>query len=383
MNISIVGAGVAGSYAAYLLAKKGEEVILFDHKAPWEKPCGGGVTWKGIRDFPSLKEDELKPFLITKVKFISPEDNNQLIPMPDPIYTFSRKTLGSYLLKKAEGAGVHHRKEKVEKAVRKAKVWEIITRHKSYVSDLLIGADGAQSIVRRMLGIKLNKNRWCLGLLALAPGDFGSAIVIKFVAGLNGYIWIFPRKDETSIGICSDLTTAHINEMRDILIQFLQKEFNFVDSGLQFKSAIIPVVSEKGLKDNRISGKKWALIGDAAGFADPITGEGIYYALRSAQLLVESYENEGFLDYSEHLKRDFLPHLITAAQLKKKFYTPAFMKRMFFWIGNSPSVKRVVPQVMNGGVGYVQLKRKLMSLSPLALVEALYSSLTRRFSVKK
>jgi geranylgeranyl reductase family protein len=383
MKIGVVGAGAAGSYASYLLAEKGEEVTLFDHKVPWEKPCGGGVTWKGIKSFPFLKDNALQPSLATEVKFISPEDNSQLISLPDPIYTFSRKKLGSYLLHKAEEAGAHHRKERVLKVRENAQGWEIITNESSYPCDLLIGADGAQSIVRRMLGIKLDKNRWCLGLLALAQGDFGSTLIIKFVAGLSGYIWIFPRRDVASIGICSDLTAARIGEMKDTLIQFLKRECNFTGSGAQFKSAVIPVVSEEDFKHNKISGRSWALVGDAAGFADPITGEGIYYALRSAQLLVESYENDGFLDYPGRLKKDFLPHLITAARLKKKFYTTSFMKRMFFWIGNSPSVKRIVPQVMNGGVGYVQLKRKLMCLAPLAAAEALYSTLSRRFSAKK
>lgn len=382
MKIAVVGGGPAGSCASYLLAKKGAEVLLFDHKIPWEKPCGGGITWKGIKSFTFLQEAALNPFIASEVEFISPEDKHQIIPLENPIYVFSRKELSRYLLKMTEDSGVIHLREKVRKIRESTEGWEIVTSERSCKSRLLIGADGSHSLVRRTLGNKLDKNCLSYSLSALVKDKFEGRVIIKFVNGLSGYLWIFPRKEVTSIGICSDLASLDRQKIKKTFIQFFAEKYNYPCKGLKLQTAVLPIVSKNGLENNKISGERWALIGDAAGFADPIMGEGNYYALRSAELLVESINGDSVHQYPVLLEKDFLPQLVKSAQLKPTFYSPQFLKRMFFYLNNSPNVRRIAAKVMEGEIGYLELKRKLLSISPRVGVEVLITSIKRLFSFR-
>jgi len=380
MNITIVGGGPAGTYASYLLSKKGEQVLLLDHKIPWEKSCGGGITWKAIKEFPFLQKTHLKPFEASELEFISPRGRDQLLLLKKPIFIFSRKELGLYLLKMAQGAGVHYRREKVQTITASSKGWEIITNQGSYKCNLLIGADGAQSFVRRFVGQKLSRDGLYFSLATLVKGDYGKRIIIKFVKDLKGYIWIFPRKESTSIGICSDVATFQPQRLKGILLQFLAEKFNGAFDKIKFKAAWIPVLSNRGDKSIKFCGEKWALIGDAASLADPITGEGIYYAFKSAQLLAESLKKDSFSEFPQLLKADFLPHLIKASQIKEKFFQPAFLERMLFLLTFSPSVREVVLQIIDGELNYGELKRRLLSKTFSIAGEIIIAFLSRLIS---
>jgi flavin-dependent dehydrogenase len=113
------------------------------------------------------------------------------------------------------------------------------------------------------------------------------------------------------------------------------------------------------------------LLGDAAGFADPVTGEGIYYALRSSELLAECYLNGTLLDYESRWRKDFGGELRRAAQMRRRFYGnfwgAPFTERMIEFAKGHRGVRRVLGDLIAGEQGYVDLKKKLMrsALKPL------------------
>jgi flavin-dependent dehydrogenase len=115
----------------------------------------------------------------------------------------------------------------------------------------------------------------------------------------------------------------------------------------------------------------WALLGDAAGFADPVTGEGIYYALRSAELFSESYLAGAPANYEQRWREDFGRELQRASELRRKFYGnfwgAPFTERMIEFAWGHRGIKRVLGDLVAGQQGYVGLKRKLArsALRPL------------------
>ena len=110
-----------------------------------------------------------------------------------------------------------------------------------------------------------------------------------------------------------------------------------------------------------IGGERWALLGDAAALADPITGEGIYYALRSAELLAETLRGDGSpRRYPERALADFGRDLLKAAALRDRFYAPGFAARMVRFAARSGAVRDVLGDLVLGTQGYVGLKRRLL-----------------------
>ena len=118
-------------------------------------------------------------------------------------------------------------------------------------------------------------------------------------------------------------------------------------------------------------GPGWALLGDAAGFADPVTGEGIYYALRSAELFAECYLKGAVEEYETRWREDFGGDLRRAAQMRRRFYGnfwgAPFTERMIEFAKGHRGVRRVLGNLIAGEQGYVDLKKKLVrsALRPL------------------
>jgi flavin-dependent dehydrogenase len=130
-------------------------------------------------------------------------------------------------------------------------------------------------------------------------------------------------------------------------------------------AARIPGLAAKTWETRKVCGDGWALLGDAAGFADPVTGEGIYYALRSAELLAEAYLSGQPQTYEARWREDFGGDLSRAAQMRRRFYGnfwgAPFTERMIEFARGHRGVKRVLGDLVAGEQGYVDLKKKLVN----------------------
>src|SRR5215475_7690462 len=105
MQIAIVGAGPAGAWASTLLARRGHSVTLIDAQAPWEKPCGGGVTAKALTSF-GIFESDLPRNNIDRITIYFGDTRSVTVLPKEPIAVLSRRELARHLLQKAEKSGV-------------------------------------------------------------------------------------------------------------------------------------------------------------------------------------------------------------------------------------------------------------------------------------
>jgi hypothetical protein len=170
-------------------------------------------------------------------------------------------------------------RSRVSKIEQTARGWRLTTRDTSLQSDFLIGADGATSLVRRTVGVGLTPAELCVTLGYFIPGSFPSHMKIYFVPAFEGYIWSFPRPNHTSYGLITSGEPGWASRAKTLLSNFIVADLGAdVIAHAEFYSAPVPCLGPASWKKNRISGERWALVGDAAGLVDPITGEGIYYA---------------------------------------------------------------------------------------------------------
>jgi flavin-dependent dehydrogenase len=112
MQIAVVGAGPAGSWASVLLARRGHSVTLIDSQAPWEKPCGGGVTAKALSSF-GIFESDLPRNKVDQITIYFGDKLSVSVTPHNPIAVVSRRELGRYLLEEAGKSGVSIVKSRV------------------------------------------------------------------------------------------------------------------------------------------------------------------------------------------------------------------------------------------------------------------------------
>ena len=128
-------------------------------------------------------------------------------------------------------------------------------------------------------------------------------------------------------------------------------------------AARIPGLAPETLDSRRVCGERWALLGDAAGFADPVTGEGIYYALRSAELFADCYLAGRAESYERCWREDFGRELRRASQMRRRFYGnflgEPFTSRMIDLARLHPGIRRTLRELVAGEQGYLSLKRTL------------------------
>jgi len=389
-DLLIIGAGPAGSFAAELLAQGGANVALFDGRPPGEpKACGGGVTGKALKAWPHLLNAVGRT--INELDLYSPSGKKLHLELDEPFAIYSRLAFDSYLRERARDAGakVFNEKISVRKSKRAAAAWSLKSESKAeFTGRILVGADGANSGVGKSLAGPLSASDMevAFGYRAPLPADGEAPTVVAFLPRWIGYAWAFPRPDHISFGIATTQDAFQHQPLDDLLWQFMigyysesgdtKRKFwannsdqtqgirQHLEQTAERYAARIPGLADKTWETRRVCGEDWALLGDAAGFADPVTGEGIYYALRSAQIFAECYLSGSLTDYETRWRTDFGAELRRASQMRRRFYGnfwgAPFTERMIEFARGHKGVKRVLGELVAGEQGYVDLKKKLV-----------------------
>jgi len=391
-DILIVGAGPSGSFAAEKLARRGVRVALFDGRPADEpKACGGGVTSKALNAWPHLLEAVGRT--VSEIELYSPAGKRLHLKLKEPFAIYSRTAFDSYLRDRASRAGTHVIAERVSFRARASEAEDWILKSRDGViwsAPLLVAADGANSpIAKKLAGaLATSEMEVAFGYRAPLPERGDAPTVVAFLPGWAGYAWAFPRVDHISFGIATSQDAFDYQALDQLLWNFMvgyyrqraNRKANLWRARAQDKendalikdnlereaeryAARIPGLAVKTWDTRHAVGPGWALLGDAAGFADPVTGEGIYYALRSAELFADSYLAGRPLDYERRWREDFGRELRRASEMRRRFYGnfwgAPFTERMIELAGAHRGIKRVLSELVAGEQGYVDLKRKL------------------------
>jgi flavin-dependent dehydrogenase len=377
-RIAIIGGGPAGAFAAAELARAGREVFLFDEKLAWEKPCGGGLTDKALARWPFLRDTQAPHRWINDCELIAPSGRRVALQLDRPIAIFSRLALNGLLLDRARCAGARVLRERITRIDGTPGDWNLQSSTGKYRCDFVVLAAGARNPFRAQFSMPVGPENFLIAVGFYIPGTSHLA-QIKFVKGLHGYFWIFPRSDHFSAGICGRMHGKSTAELRRLLEDTLP-EFGLGTEGARFYAHIIPSFTARTLQSAAFSGDGWALAGDAAGFVDAITGEGLYYALRSAELLSQALLADAPESYSARVKQDFLPELERASRIADRFYAGKWLggsvtERMVEMTRRSPRFRELMRDLFAGTQEYSDLKQRVKRSLPRIAAEALVSTL--------
>jgi len=392
-DVLIVGAGPAGSFAAEKLASSGVRVALFDGRPEGEpKACGGGVTAKALKAWPHLLGAVSRT--VNELEMYAPSGRGIHLKLEEPFAIYSRRAFDSFLRDRAAAAGARVFKEKISgrRIARLADSDWLLTNADGvqWRGRFLVGADGANSAIARKLAGSLPPAEMevAFGYRAPLPSDRYAPTVVAFLPGWIGYAWAFPRVDHISFGIATSQDAFEHQPLDDLLWDFMlgyyrmrqdrhaklwtsrkiDAEINaqlrsFLHKSSEKYAARIPGLAPKTWDTRKACGEGWALLGDAAGFADPVTGEGIYYAIRSAELFAEDYLAGSPAGYEQHWRKDFGLELRRASEMRRRFYGnfwgAPFTERMIEFAWGHRGIKRVLGDLVAGHQGYVGLKKKL------------------------
>jgi len=363
-DVIVVGAGPAGATLAYELGKKGIGVLVLEkERLPCYKCCAGGVTSKAAKlldfDISEVAEDVIYELRFT-FKLGRPYLGQHSQPL---IYTVMRDVFDYFLVKRAQRLGAMLIDGQKVTQIQVSDDWvEVSTADSNFRSRLVVGADGAYSVVARELGMG-RSIEYLVGIESeiVVPQEelakWKSRVHIDLGRIPGGYAWVFPKRNHLSIGAgCLVSKARNLN-------RHYQKFLNSLSIGsytiARSSSHLIPTCT----KGRFVWQDKALLLGDAAGFTDPLTGEGIYNAIQSAQIAAPVIENSlvrgkvGLQDYQQIVERKIVSELRIARTLSKNFVR--FPRLAFGMLNQSDGAWRAMCGLICGELQYADIKGRV------------------------
>jgi geranylgeranyl reductase family protein len=368
-DVIVIGGGPAGATAAALLARRGASVTIVDGSHPREKPCGGGLTGRALALVDDLIDRRvLDRVTIRDARFLdTPRSTDARVALPadhSALVVTSRTAFDQALFQAALRAGATSCLSRAVDLRRSGSGWNVtLSRGSTLEAPFVIGADGANSLVRRKLSTAFRRDQLSIATGVYAWGTTSPDVLIEMTSVPAGYIWSFPRPDHLAIGICAQASDTTAPVVHAILRRWLADTGVADGARLEPYGWPIPSLSAADFGTTAIAGPGWMTIGDAAGLVDPITREGIFFALQSAHFAADALANPVRAPqlYTERIRDEIGQELARAAALKSGFFGPSAVALLIDALASSASIRGVMGDLIAGTQSYRTLKARLVS----------------------
>ena len=366
-DVIVVGAGPAGSNTAISYKNLNPElnIAIFDKSQfPRDKSCGDAIGPGVINALKRFGNEHIldgEPEVVSTTLFgpknigiqnYIPEVQNK---EDSVVYVIPRVDLDNRIFDLAKSLGVDSYQEYRYTGFQRTDDEKIEVNFKNsngedetFITNLLVGADGANSRVRKDLDLNQNTD-WHKAIAIRAYIDSPNYLEIfkerslMFeinVSALRGYAWAFPSKDTLiNIGIGMPLSlfkkeNKNINEMLDDFVKTLESRGVIVENIRMEKSYMLPFASSRP----RLAHDMVALVGDAGSMINSMSGEGIFYGMESGFLLAENTHNlldstkdkinEGIRNYEKSFNKRFSKHYLSCALARLVLQSPFMTQRL-------------------------------------------------------
>ena len=364
-DILVVGGGPAGATAARHLALAGRDVLLIDKAhMPRHKPCGGGVPGHTL----TTLELDISPVVDASVQEVVLDGGwtgRQRYRINAPCVVVERAKFDHFLFEAARSAGAEIEEGvALKSAVRNEDGTFTATTAESEIhAALIVAADGAYSPTAKALGFGAHEAQG-VALEALVRFDdrhdeaARRTAIFEFATVKRGYCWVFPRGDVMNVGVGTG-RPGEGKTLRDRLTAFMQRMpelrgrevFNIKGGQLPDFCSPRHTFADRGVY----------LVGDAAGFIDPLTGEGIHFAVLSGRRAAEAIvSGGGEAGYTAALAAEVVPELCYAARYARRYRkVPSAAFRLAMCLPRFKRYAQHFVNILSGTGSYDQMWRAL------------------------
>ncbi len=387
-DVIIVGAGPAGSVAAYECARKGLDTLILEKASlPREKPCGGAVMYRGIKILNGQIPSRIIEQKIHGLRFVLPQGHTSEFVSDKLIgITVFRERFDEYVARRASEAGAE--------LIENARVIDVSTSDegatvrlqdgREFTSDFLIGADGVNSIVSRALGLRPKRNdllKVGLGMesdffvgeegVLKATNNNPSVLEIVPVPDRYSYGWVFPKREHLAIGIAG--SGIYMRRLRSNFDRFCSDMQKRLGVKLKLEKRRTSFLGGDGLGSTNVATRA-ILVGDAAGFVDPMMGEGIAYAMHSSifaseviehAIETEQYDEKALDEYHTLCRKEFADNFQMAAWAGAK--GTSFAESLLSKANGHKLAADIMAMVARGDIGYSEIPAAVIRRLPREL----------------
>ena len=358
----IVGAGPAGSSAAYHLAQKGHSVLVLDKTSfPRTKSCGGGVSpaiaqWFDF-DFTPVVQNH-----VSQVKYTFKMSDPAEVELQDvtPMWMVQREQFDNFLLEQATGQGVEFKSGVEVQSAKLGDTWQVSTSDGQFEGQYLIAADGANSMTAKLLGFDEAQKVAAASLQI--PGEVSDrrkvTAFFDFGSLKNGFMWCFPKADGYSFSAAYVRNPkGKADELKKQLYKYAEL-FDLDPNQGEYREHPLNLWQ----KERPLHSDRALLVGEAAGMVDPLIGEGIrpalYTGVQAAAAVDKAISGDAnaLAEYSSMVNKEWGDNLAKADFLAGLFFKAP---KIAYKLGvKRPTAGRLMGKILCGELSYSQVADK-------------------------